>query len=345
MSHGPGAIERKIGELFAASHDRALDIDEMVASAFDLSQGTRPTRSMRVSTIRAAHRLIRRLTEIEARADKLRGEAWRAVDAILPETQTNYSERHDLFEATPQWQAAKRLFDECKRVGQKTRFFRKEGAGDRIYAEIETWRATQLGRGRAVRLMFHMPDVPVEVFAVKIDRGGVHWFPAELVRVTERNVMVRYGGYSARLDRKGLWRAWAFWRGVMFVSSRSGRIAKRLDEIWWRRYGPAEGGPPPAMRMPLAEAIALLGVPQDYTKADVIAAFRRKAKVHHPDVPGGSAEIFRKLVEARDRLLAALGEKAPKAPAYYPSGTIIAYRLGRSGSHRLSAAGARRLLR
>jgi hypothetical protein len=70
--------------------------------------------------------------------------------------------------------------------------------------------------------MFHMPDVPVEIFAVRIDHGGVHWFPAELVRVTQRNVMVRYGCDSARLDRERLWRAWAFWRGVMFVSSRSG---------------------------------------------------------------------------------------------------------------------------
>jgi hypothetical protein len=146
MSHGPGAIERKIGDLFAASHDRALDIDEMVASAFDLSRGARPTRAMRISTVRAARRLIRRLDEIKARAAKLRDEAWRAVDAILPDTEANYSERHTLFEATPQWQAATRLFDECKRVGEKTRLSRKEGDRDRIYAETESWRATQLGR-------------------------------------------------------------------------------------------------------------------------------------------------------------------------------------------------------
>jgi hypothetical protein len=64
------------------------------------------------------------------------------------------------------------------------------------------------------------------------------------------------------------------------------------------------------MQIPLAEAMALLGVPADYTRDDVIAAFRREAKNAHPDV-GGTAEMFRKLVEARDRLLAALGTKAP----------------------------------
>jgi hypothetical protein len=107
----------------------------------------------------------------------------------------------------------------------------------------------------------------------------------------------------------------------------AGRIAQRLDELWWQRYGEAEGGPPPAMRMPLAEAMAFLGVPTDYTREDVLAAFRREAKKAHPDL-GGTAEMFMKLVEARDRLLAALGmkEKPPKPPAYAPKGAHIVYR-------------------
>ena len=79
--------------------------------------------------------------------------------------------------------------------------------------------------------------------------------------------------------------------------------------------------------MPLADAIKLLGVPANYTKEDVEAAFRREAKKAHPDV-GGTVEQFRKLVEARDRLLAALGTSAlpPKPPAYAPKGAIITYR-------------------
>lgn len=84
---------------------------------------------------------------------------------------------------------------------------------------------------------------------------------------------------------------------------------------------------PPTLQMPLAEAMALLGVLADFTKADVLAAFRRKAKETHPDA-GGTAEMFRALVEARDRLLAAIGTSAPppKAPEYAPKGATIVYR-------------------
>ena len=59
------------------------------------------------------------------------------------------------------------------------------------------------------------------------------------------------------------------------------------------------------MQMPLADAMALLGVPSDYARADIAAAFSRKAKKTHPD-RGGTDEQFRRLIEARDRLLAAL---------------------------------------
>jgi hypothetical protein len=347
MSRGSGAIERKIGDLFASSHDRALDADEVVRVAFALD-GAKPTRAMRVSAIRAAHRLIKRLDEMEAEARRLVAEAWKPIDAVLPEIEGNYdnhTKRSDAFHATPQWKIAERLFKERKRIGVKVRFYRREGAPHgHLYAEDESWRATLIGKGRKARLVFHLPDVPPRVWAVSIDRSGVHWFDAEVVRVTERNVIARYGGEVARLDRKRLWQFWAWWRGVMFVSSRSGRIAAQLDELWRRRYGRAEGGPPPAMRMPLAEAIALLGVPANYTRADVIAAFRRKAKTCHPDL-GGSAEAFQKLVEARDRLLTSLGEKATEAPAYYPSGATIVWRATRSSGAPRLGAGGQRLLR
>ena len=125
-----------------------------------------------------------------------------------------------------------------------------------------------------------------------------------------RNIIVRYAGETARLDREALWKWRAFWRCVRFVSSRDGRIAQGLDAEWQRRYGRAAGGVPPLLQMPLADAIKLLGVPANYTKEDVEAAFRREAKKAHPDV-GGTAEQFRNLVEARDRLLAALGTSAP----------------------------------
>jgi hypothetical protein len=72
--------------------------------------------------------------------------------------------------------------------------------------------------------------------------------------------------------RNKLWHAWAFWRGVRFVSSR---------REWQDRYGRAAGGVPPSMQMPLATAMALLGVSADYSREDVIAAFRRAPKKAH----------------------------------------------------------------
>jgi hypothetical protein len=89
--------------------------------------------------------------------------------------------------------------------------------------------------------------------------------------------------------------------------------------------------------MPLAEATALLKLSGDYTEEDVLAAFRREAKRVHPDV-GGTAEQFRRLVEARDRLLAALGTSAPapKPPTYAPSGMRMVYRRVRIDQARLA---------
>jgi hypothetical protein len=47
------------------------------------------------------------------------------------------------------------------------------------------------------------------------------------------------------------------------------------------------------MQIALAEAMALLGAPANYTKDDVIAGFRREAKKAHPDA-GGTASLRRK---------------------------------------------------
>jgi hypothetical protein len=98
--------------------------------------------------------------------------------------------------------------------------------------------------------------------------------------------------------------------------------------------------------MPLAEAMALLGVPADYTRDDVIAAFRGEAKKAHPDA-GGTAEMFRRLVEARDRLLASIGTSAPapRMPSYAPVGTRVVYRRARLGSAQRRLGSTRRIAR
>ena len=77
--------------------------------------------------------------------------------------------------------------------------------------------------------------------------------------------------------------------------------------------------------MPVDEARRLLpGLPENFTAADITAAFRRAAKFCHPD-HGGTAERFRALVEARDRLLASIGrsEPPPKPPTFRPAGVRV----------------------
>jgi hypothetical protein len=49
----------------------------------------------------------------------------------------------------------------------------------------------------------------------------------------------------------------------------------------------------------------LLGLGPTYTRADVMASFRRRAFEHHPD-RGGDPKAFDRLVEARTRALARL---------------------------------------
>jgi hypothetical protein len=205
MSRGPGSIEKRIADLFAATRDRALTIDDITRAAFALSVITAPTRAQRLSATRAAHRLLRRVREDWSRIDQSADEAER-----------------------------EKLYDKCKRVGVWFRFLKGSRPGLRRI-ERDHWCTTTING----RLYFHPPDVPVRVWAVSIGRGGITWAEATVIKVTTRNVMVRYADETARLDRRGLWYWWAWWRHVMFVSSRTGRIAAELDQLWWKRYGAA----------------------------------------------------------------------------------------------------------
>jgi hypothetical protein len=304
-------IERRIADLFAATRDSALSIDDITNCAYRLA-GRRPSRKQRLSATRAAHRLLRRVREMEQEVEKLcEQKKWNTTECRC-------------------------LFDEARRIGLWGRTIRA-GPG-RYRNEYDHWCATSV----ECRLWFHPPDLPVRVWAVSIQPAGVIWADAEVVRVTERRVVVRYEGVTAILDRRKLWAWWSFWRGVMFVSSRTGRIAAKLDKIWQERYARA-GAVPAAMQMSLAEAIALLGVAIDYTLAEVASAFRKAVKQAHPDA-GGTAEMFHKLVEARDRLLAALGTSAPqpKPPTYAAAGMRVVYR--RRQSRQASLPGSSRRL-
>jgi hypothetical protein len=353
MSKGPGAIERRIAELLVTTRDRALSVEDIARHAFNLQQRA-PRRAHRLSATRAAHRLLRRVAETQDTVETAFQAAMAEAEAVLGRPPRN---RGVMWSIGERWIGVDEKFAQAMRASLPWPAFlaayplmqRAEDLGGTGFAKGEEirrmgpWRETQT---RDRRLWFHPRDYPVRVWAVSIQPAGVVWADAEITGITQRNVMVRYAGVLARLDRDNLQHWWAWWRGVMFVSSRTGRIAARLDQMWWERYGKtAFADLPPFMQFPLADAMALLGVPVDYTYEDVVAAFRREAKKVHPDI-GGTAEQFRRLVEARDRLLAALGTTAPKpkTPTYAPTGAQLVYRVVRQPSARRLPGSSRRLL-
>ena len=92
------------------------------------------------------------------------------------------------------------------KIGRFKGIHRITADGDIQLAAWEYWRTTE---GADHRLYFHPPDWPVRVWALSIQPAGVVWADAEIVRVTDCYVMVRYAGDTARLDRRKLWRTWA----------------------------------------------------------------------------------------------------------------------------------------
>lgn len=115
MSRGPGNIERRIAELFAATRDSALSIDRIAAHAFDLPCRARPTRAQRLSATRAAHRLLRRVRETWAKHEEIVGRVHDSVQAELGLTESpsprdnTYEEYEQRIESHPEWAERERL--------------------------------------------------------------------------------------------------------------------------------------------------------------------------------------------------------------------------------------------
>src|SRR6516164_7627203 len=76
MSHGPGRVEQRISELFAATKDRALSVADITDHAFALN-GATANRRQRLSATRAAQRLLRRAAAVGSKSP--------AFDAIVAE--------------------------------------------------------------------------------------------------------------------------------------------------------------------------------------------------------------------------------------------------------------------
>lgn len=49
--------------------------------------------------------------------------------------------------------------------------------------------------------------------------------------------------------------------------------------------------------------LRLLGLESGASNEDIKSAFRKKSLIYHPDRNGGNAEMFQRLVEAKERLL------------------------------------------
>jgi hypothetical protein len=168
MSKGPGGIERRIGELFASTRDRGLSVTEIADHAFALG-GRTATRAQRLSATRAAHRLLRRMKEADARARQLNAQAHRETKAA------GFSQDHDekparsgeeldrQLEQHRAYEAALKATEAYRRSEELSAFVRQFGSWLHIVkmsqgrprGEREFWRATADKSGT---LYFHPPD-------------------------------------------------------------------------------------------------------------------------------------------------------------------------------------------
>jgi DnaJ-like protein len=352
MSRGHGKVERRVGELFATTKDRALSVGDLARHAFTLGPDAAPDRKQRLSTTRAAHRLLQRaaaaVEAVEIALDRViaetaaklgrepggRGEHYYSAGRHFVAVDSAFAEA---MKSAPSWPAREQAWQAMDR--ERKRF-------DGVLVTTPTgrggWRTTET-EGR--RLWFHPADFPVRVWAVAIRPEGVVWADTEITGIAENEVRVRYSGASARLDRAKLARSWTLYRNVFFTSARSGYAARSFDQMWQQQFWrPGSSGAPPVLQMLLADAIKLLGVPADFSREDIIAAFRRKALQCHPD-HGGTEAQFIELVRARDRLLAALGTRAaePKMPEFAPKGIKLRYGTWRPGNPQPRVGQTRRI--
>jgi len=260
MSKGSGRVERRIGELFAGTQDRALSITDIAAYAFELADGIAPNRKQRLSATRAAHRLFRRAAEVNdafdsafsqvlaettAKLGRPPGGRGRAMDYIVSAggryvgVDAAFRDAMQTAPSAPAWHSARNAWQ--RERGRSEGLFRRGG-----------WRATET---KERRLWFHPADYPVRLWAVAIRPEGVMWAEAEITGIDNTYVRGRYGHDAIRLDRERLARSWTLWRNVYFTSSRSGYAAHSFDQMWRERYWRPGCFVPLAMQMDLAEAI------------------------------------------------------------------------------------------
>ena len=136
------------------------------------------------------------------------------------------------------------------------------------------------------------------------------WHKKRVFNMNDRWVFLYfYDGELEYVERNGLDTDWgsSSWPSCWQLYSDAGRRAKQeRDEQMAREQARKKAEAEAAnLRCLLAMDAETLGISIYSTKEQVLAAFKRLARIQHPDA-GGSAEAFQRLARARDRAIAAL---------------------------------------
>ncbi len=131
------------------------------------------------------------------------------------------------------------------------------------------------------------------------DMWRPRWKPHRITKITRRRVFIWYEPHRGQLsfDRTQLERegsAGAFKRSTAYERfySQVGMETRESERA-------ARGRETHAVR---SSKIEILGISGDYTRAQIMSAFREKSKTYHPD-HGGTPEQFIRLCEAKDLAL------------------------------------------
>lgn len=182
----------------------------------------------------------------------------------------------------------------------------------------QAWLEAYLAEARFARLMYQRKHARKPVakraeaqtfteflwgdwFSGEEDRLHGDWFP--VIKKTAKRIIVRdpldhrnpsrYTFDRQRLEATGE----IFRDGVSFRTE-----ARRKEDEAAELAGRAPDAIARRVRAVAASEVDLLGLPDAFDRDQVVAAFRDKALIHHPD-QGGDAAMFRQLVAARDRVV------------------------------------------
>jgi hypothetical protein len=149
--------------------------------------------------------------------------------------------------------------------------------------------------------------MPATVWAVRVERKGLEWREAAVIRATDTRVTLLFNGLLAtvsltqlfgRAARSSRYPGWAF------TDQRHSLVELILQTQWEVMYARScRAGMRPA------EAAIVLGLPETgiYSHDDIQRAFRLQVKSAHPDA-GGTDEAFQAATQARSVLLSVLDD-------------------------------------